>query len=164
MSTAIRRPRSLGELRLLLRVLAVLILVRLLLPCVKLKRLVRWLGSSRTGRAVHPAPLQTVAWYTDALLQRMPSRRRGNCLPRSLTLFFFAARAGLPVRIHCGVRRVGQALEGHAWLTLGPDLFLEKGDPNESYRVIFSYPDPSPGETSAEALALRCGSGWSLHG
>src|SRR5439155_17759138 len=121
MSAALRSPRTAGEYRLLLRVLLVLVLVRLLLPCVRMKRLVRWVGRSHPSRppfrrfAPVPVSLQTIAWYTDALLQRMPAGRHGNCLPRSLTLFFFATRAGLPVRFHCGVRRVGEALEGHAW-------------------------------------------------
>jgi len=142
--------------------LGVLALVRLLLPCVRLKRLVRWLGMPRAGGAVHPAPLQTVAWYTDALLQRMPARGRGHCLPRSLTLFFFAARAGLPVRLHCGVRRTGHALEGHAWLTLGPDLFLEQGDPRAEYAVTFSYPESSADFSGPEGSAHQAFPGRSL--
>jgi hypothetical protein len=157
MSAAMRSPRTAGEYRLLLRVLLVLVVVRLLLPCVRLKRLVRWVGRSQPSRTPHPVSLQTAAWYADALLQRLPAGRRGNCLPRSLALFYFATRAGLPVRFHCGVRRVGEELEGHAWLTLGDQLFLERGDPEGRYAVIFSYPEPSSGETTGEALAYQGG-------
>jgi hypothetical protein len=159
MSAGGKRPRTLEEFRLALRVLAVLVLVRLLLPCVKLKRLVGWAGHADPTRPPRAVPLQTVAWYTDAVLHRMPARRPGNCLPRSLTLFFFATRAGLPVRFHCGVRRDGDSLEGHAWLTLAGQLFLEPGDPEHRYAVTFSYPEPETGETPAETLALQGGSG-----
>jgi hypothetical protein len=150
MSKGPATPREFG---LLLRVLAVLVILRLLLPFVKLKRLVRWLGPTQPPRAADPLPLQTAARYTDALLGRMRYGRRGNCLPRTLTLFFFAARAGLPVQIHCGVRRMGQTLEGHAWLSLHGHPFLERGDPPEIYAVIFSYPDGNRGEAPAEASA-----------
>ena len=159
MSAAMRAPRTAAEYRLLLRVLLVLVLVRVLLPCVRLKRLVRWVGRSHPSRLPHPVSLQTIAWYTDALLRRMPAGRLGNCLPRSLTLFYFATRAGLPVRFHCGVRRVGEALEGHAWLTLGDQLFLERGEPEGRYAVIFSYPEPGSGENPGEALAYQGGPG-----
>jgi hypothetical protein len=157
MSAATKRHGGTREYRLLVRVLAVSSVIRMLLPLVPLKRLVRWLAPSGPSPTPHPVCLQTVAWYTDAVLQRLPYRRRGNCLPRSLTLFYFASRAGLPVRVHCGVRRAGPRLEGHAWLTLGGELFLEPGDLAGSYSVTFSYPDPLTPERPAEVPAYPSG-------
>jgi hypothetical protein len=149
MSAATKRHGGTREYRLLVRVLAVSSVIRMLLPLAPLKRLVRWLAPSGPSPIPHPVCLQTVAWYTDAVLQRLPYRRRGNCLPRSLTLFYFASRAGLPVQVHCGVRRAGPKLEGHAWLTLGGEPFLEPGNLAESYSITFSYPDPlAPGGAS----------------
>jgi hypothetical protein len=150
MSAAAKPRRGSREYRLVFRVLAVSSAIRVLLPIVRLKQLVRWLGPSGPAPAPHPVCLQTVAWYTDAVLQRLPYRGRGNCLPRSLTLFYFASRAGLPVRVHCGVRRAGPRLEGHAWLTLGGEPFLEPGNLAGSYSVTFSYPDSLTPERPAE--------------
>jgi Transglutaminase-like superfamily len=134
-------PRTAPEVLLLVRVAGLLLLLRALLFSVKLKTLVRWLDVNRGARTIDRVTLEKAARYVDALLARMPSPTRGNCLPRSLALFYFARRSGVPVRLHCGVRRVGERLEGHAWLSLQGQPFLETTNPEQSYRVTFSYPE-----------------------
>ena len=70
--------------------------------------------------------LDKIARYTDGVLWRLSFSPKGNCLPRSLALYYFATRCGLPVCLTCGVRRTRNTLEGHAWLTLLERPFLER--------------------------------------
>jgi hypothetical protein len=142
--------------RLVVHVAGLLLLLRLLLFCVKLKTLVRWLDADPSVQRIDPATLPKAARYTDALLARIPFPTRGNCLPRSLVLFHLARRWGLPARLHCGVRRDGQQLQGHAWLSLHGEPFLEASNPEESYVVTFSYPDTGE-EASGPAVTGAAG-------
>jgi hypothetical protein len=151
-----RRPKTGPELWLALRILGLLILIRLLIRLVKLETLLRWLtrDSSRLpapGARLGPscrAPgagswepdWEKAARYTDAFLRRMSFPLPGQCLPRALTLHYLARRSGLPVQFHCGVRRDGDRLQGHAWLTLHGQPFLEPQDPEGTFAVTFTFP------------------------
>src|SRR5438128_2483366 len=81
MSAAMRSPRTAGEYRLLHRVLLVLVLVRWLLPSVRLKRLVRWVGRSHPSRP----PLRPGARVSSlSPVQREPLRDENS--PPALSL------------------------------------------------------------------------------
>ncbi len=134
-------PTTPKEFRHLGRVFCILAGLRLLLPCVKLNRLLGWLALSRVPQATDLSTLQKTVRYVDALLWRFPAQPKGNCLPRSLALYYFATRCGFPVQFHCGVRRMGAKLQGHAWLSLKGEPFLENGNPFRTYTVTFSFPD-----------------------
>jgi hypothetical protein len=144
-------PKTGREIGLLLQVLVVLTAVHLLLPCVKLRTLLQWLEAFPVRGRGDEGTLEKASRYTDALLWRIPTARPGPCLIRSLTLYHFARRWGLPVQVHCGARRVEGALQGHAWLSLNGAPFLESGDPEASYAVTFSYPAPASEPAKAEA-------------
>jgi hypothetical protein len=144
-------PRTGGEIGLLLQVLAVLTMVRLLLPCVKLRTLLRWLEALPVRGRGDEGTLSEASRYADALLWRIPGTRQRPCLVRSLTLYHFARRWDLPVQLHCGARRVGGALQGHAWLSLSGVPLMERGDPEASYAVTFSHPVPASEPAKAEA-------------
>jgi hypothetical protein len=146
-------PRTWPEFCLLVQVFGVLTAFRLLLPWVKLRTLVRWLERRRAAPRDDSLTLGRTTQYTDALLWRIPLRLRGPCLPRALTLFYFARRSGLPVQFHCGVQRTGARLQGHAWLSLNGRPFLERDDPHQSYAVIFSSGDPTSAKSGANSPA-----------
>jgi hypothetical protein len=133
-------PRTLKEVWLLTWVVAVVISLSLLLRWLKLITLVRWLTPSRRCSSNDTEMLKKIARYTDGVLWRLAVSPKGNCLPRSLALYYFATRYGFPVRLCCGVRRMRNTLEGHAWLTLNGRPFLEHGNPELSYTVTFSFP------------------------
>ena len=62
---------------------------------------------------------------------------RSGCLPRGLTLFWFLRRAGLDVELRFGLDPAGE-VDGHCWLTLDGEPYLEKRDPmrfTELYRL-----------------------------
>jgi hypothetical protein len=157
-------PRSVGEWGRLAEVLLLLALLRGLLFGVQLQTLLRWLDALGRYRPVDPGTLERTARFTDALLARLAFPLPGKCLPRSLVLYAFARRARLPVHFHCGVRRAGSRLEGHAWLTLDGRPFLERGDPVESFAVTLTHPEPessphSPTPVVGSPDASRSGRG-----
>jgi hypothetical protein len=88
-------------------------------------------------------PLDDLAYYTDRWLTIFPYNVKGNCFPRSLTLYRLARRHGCHVQFHCGVAKIGETLAGHAWLTLDGKPFLEPADQWRRFTVTFSFP-PSP--------------------
>jgi len=62
------------------------------------------------------------------------------CLFRSLALFSYYRRKGVPVRIAYGVRNSGGTFEGHSWLVLDRAPFLETSDPDGAYSTLYVYP------------------------
>lgn len=121
----------------------VVIRIRLLL---RLKTLPQVLDQlSPLSLPAHPdeAAMRQFVGYVDRWLQLFPYNREGNCFPRSLALYRFARELGYPVVFHCGVRRNASAIHGHAWLTLGPDAFYERGTQWQHFTVTFSY-SPHP--------------------
>jgi hypothetical protein len=84
--------------------------------------------------------MEDVAYYVDRWLALFPYNPKGNCFPRALALFFFARRAGLPVQFKCGVMKLNQQLEGHAWLVLEGHEFLEPSSYWQSFTVTVTFP------------------------
>lgn len=79
-------------------------------------------------------------YYIDRWLGLFPYNPKGNCFPRSLALYRIARRAGYPVAFHCGVRKEGGKLDGHAWLMLDDRPFHEPSGYWRAFTVTFSYP------------------------
>jgi hypothetical protein len=96
------------------------------------------------------AVMGDLVYYVDRWLQLFPYNKKGNCFPRSLALYWFARRLGYPILFHCGVRKEGSNLDGHAWLTLDCQPFFEPGQHWKQFTVTFSYPpDPVAGRVLA---------------
>lgn len=116
--------------------------VRMALRFVSLRRLLAWLacrpGSGGEGQVV----MGDTVYYVDRWLALFPYNPKGNCFPRALTLFFFARRAGLRVQFNCGVMKVCQQLEGHAWLTLDGHEFFEPSSYWQAFNVTLIFPPP----------------------
>lgn len=87
------------------------------------------------------AALRRPAWLDAAavrLLPLLPPRGYGRCLKRSLVLVDLWSRCGLEPRLHLGVRRPGvDALEGHAWVTVG-DPRLDRRTGPEGWEEMWS--------------------------
>jgi Transglutaminase-like superfamily len=140
-------PHSLGELWLLVRVLWMLTLIRIKISRVKLPALLEQLTPSATTVSYDQRKFDKIVGYIDGLIWRVPYTRQRRCMPRALTLYYFAMRCGVGARFHCGVKRREQTLDGHAWLTLDGAPFLEEESHPEEYTVTFSYPaDAIPDE------------------
>ena len=63
---------------------------------------------------------------------------RTGCLTRGITLFWFLRRAGLDVELRFGVDP-GDA-DGHCWLTLDTEPFLEQRDPRDRFTETYRLP------------------------
>ena len=82
----------------------------------------------------------TMRQIVDALTALGAGRPLGICLRRSLLRYYFLRRAGLPLVIHFGDRRLGEDIAGHAWLTLDGQPYHEKPEHIWVHTLMWSYP------------------------
>ncbi len=115
--------------------------IRLALRLVSLPTLLRWLTPGALGPAQDLASLDDAAYYTDRWLTLFPYNPKGNCFPRSLTLYWFARRYGFPVQFQCGVMKLNGKLEGHAWLMCEGKEFFEPSSYWRSFTVTVRFPE-----------------------
>lgn len=87
-----------------------------------------------------PLDHETMRRIVDALTAYGAGRPLGICLRRSLLRYHFLRRAGLPLVVHFGARRLGEEIGGHAWLTLDGQPYHERPEHYQSYTVMWSYP------------------------
>jgi hypothetical protein len=82
----------------------------------------------------------TIRQIVDALIAFGAGRPLGICLRRSLLRYYFLRRAGLPLVIHFGARRLSDDIAGHAWLSLDGLPYYEKPEHTQSHTLMWSYP------------------------
>ena len=129
------RPR---EALLLVQMVAMVSALAVLQRTVSLPRLVRLFDVRRPRREGRLSP-QRLAWLASGLLRRIFGQ--DFCMPRSLVLFHFMRKWAYPVRLHFGIAKQGSKLKGHAWVTLDGEPFAEHGDPRETFKTVYTYPD-----------------------
>lgn len=113
------------------------LLTRLSLP--RLEALLEWSAAGRQSPA--PADPDAVArTVLDMLQVGRPLVRRG-CLTRGITLYYCLRRAGVDVTLHFGMGRVseGDGFDGHCWLALDGEPYLETRDPRCHYATMYSF-------------------------
>ncbi|MCS6290857.1 MAG: lasso peptide biosynthesis B2 protein [Nitrospira sp.] len=130
---------SVRKYRLIVATGVVVVGVRIVSRLTSLRRLLGWLSCEISAGPDEHA-MENVAYYVDRWLALFPYNPKGNCFPRALALFFFARRAGLPVQFKCGVMKLNQQLEGHAWLVLHGHEFLEPSSHWQSFTVTVTFP------------------------
>ena len=120
---------------------------RIALLALLLPGLLRHLSLPALMRMLTPAPSRhrsgavepdRIVRLTDLVLGRMPLVRT-PCLIRSLILYRLLHVAGMPVRVHFGVRHAGGQLAGHGWLTYqGQPVYEPAG--REAFTEMYVYP------------------------
>lgn len=66
---------------------------------------------------------------------------RSGCLTRGITLYWFFRRAGLDVELRFGLDpRAIEPADGHCWLTLDGEPYLEKRDPRLHFTELYRLP------------------------
>jgi hypothetical protein len=133
-----------GERALAARVAITVIAIKLGLRWVALPTLMRWLTPRRRSKSRDPDVLEREIRYTNATLCRLPGRGRLACLPRSLALYRLARLRGIEARLHCGVRRQGDGIIGHAWVTVDGAALLATDDDGAEWKETFTYPPKRP--------------------
>lgn len=83
---------------------------------------------------------KVIRQIVDALTAWGAGRPLGICLRRSLLRYYFLRRAGLPLVIHFGARRQGDALGGHAWLTLQGQPYHEQPQAILTHTEMWRFP------------------------
>lgn len=58
---------------------------------------------------------------------------RGNCLKKSLVLWWLLRRQGLPAQLRIGVRKQAGAIDGHAWVEVDDRLLLDPEQTAQDY-------------------------------
>ncbi len=137
---ALRELRDPGELLLLVRVCgfaaAVPLLMRLPLP--RLAALICRPPRCRLPSAEEVRRLERI--ITLAPRVGRPLVRTG-CLTRGVTLFWFLRHAGLDVDLCFGLDPGrGADIDGHCWLALAGEPFLEPRDPRPRFPELYRLP------------------------
>lgn len=96
--------------------------------------------------------LDRVRRYSHAIITSVLRSRR-PCLLRSLVLYRYCCKQGVPIAIHFGVKSGSNGLDGHSWITLDGALFGESEEVLHSYVAVYSYPAGSDGAGPHQALA-----------
>lgn len=67
---------------------------------------------------------------------------RSGCLTRGVTLYWFLRRAGLEVELRFGLDPddAGDLTDGHCWLTLDGEPYLEPRDPRPRFTEVYRLP------------------------
>lgn len=136
--------RFIGKYVMVLHAGAVLLWIRLMLRTKSLSLVLDTLTAPALNRTSDATILDDWVYYVDRWLQIFPYNAKGNCFPRSLALYWRARRCGYPVYFHCGVKKEGTKLDGHAWLTLERKPFCEMSQQWQRFTVTFSYPAEPP--------------------
>ena len=145
LSTLPSRLRALGELR---SAKELLLLARLVIFAATVPLLMRLplphVAALLTRPPRRPRPATAEIERLERLIALAPRvvgpLVRPGCLTRGITLFWYLRRAGLDVELRFGLDALPDTeTEGHCWLSLDGEPFLEKRDPRprftESYRL-----------------------------
>jgi hypothetical protein len=114
-----------------------------LLPMLPLPALLRRMSARathppRAGDALQPEVVAAVAVRVCRLpMFRMRPFPRA-CMRQSLVLFRALTTMGYPATIHFGVRKDGQNVEGHSWVTLYGRPLAESGSV-EAFAALYSF-------------------------
>lgn len=84
--------------------------------------------------------LDRVRRYSHAIITTILRSRR-PCLLRSLVLYRYCWKHGVPIAIHFGVKSGGNGLDGHSWITLDGAPLFESSETLKPYTIVYSYPE-----------------------
>ena len=135
--TLLRGPRDwLTLAQVCLFAAAVPVVTRLPLP-----RVAALVTRRPTPRRVDPVELERLERVMTLAPRIARPLVRSGCLTRGLTLFWFLRRAGLDVELRFGLDPgAGAPADGHCWLTLDGEPYLERRDPRQHFTELYRLP------------------------
>ncbi len=90
--------------------------------------------------AERPDTAIEIAEMARFLLYRTPLPLHNTCMVRSLTLYHCLRAEGAPASVVFGVKPGKEIREGHAWLELRGEPYLEPDARRRGFSPIFRYP------------------------
>lgn len=113
----------------------------------------------KSARPLDARSVDQVRRYSHVIVAGLMRSRR-PCLLRSLVLYRYCRKYGVPVSIHFGVRSGMGGLEGHSWVTRDGTPLGESDAAVRPYVVVYSFPVSTnatdPHDASAVAGYLEC--------
>jgi len=102
-----------------------------------MSKLTYWVRKFRKHKRVSKEKLEVVIVFVDYVLNNVRGFK-STCLNRSLALFHFLSRMEESVILHFGVKKDGEELKGHGWLTRNGEAFLEKDNSYGDFKPVLS--------------------------
>lgn len=137
-----------------------------LLRTKRLPALLRYLGRSSHAVTNYRASLHAdtrsidrVRRYSHAIITGVLRSRR-PCLLRSLVLYRYCWKQGVPVTIHFGVRPGTDGMEGHSWVTRGGIPLGESEAAVRPYAPVYSHPAGTDGTDLYDPRAATVNVKW----
>jgi hypothetical protein len=126
-------------------------LLPLIVKFLPLPRSMQIITPSKTHRyiKIKNSAQEKIVQYTDYILNLNVWIWRTTCLKRSLLLYRFLKKMGMNVQVCFGVKFTkgmisndkNRNLDGHAWLLLNGEIFLEKNiDMVREYKITYCFP------------------------
>ena len=141
--------------------LAWTLVVPLLKRFFPLPALARLMWADERAASPHRGQQQRIVRAARRLLRARSRRSDENCLDRSLVLYRFLSMASLDPRVVLGVRREGDGVIGHAWVTVDGAPVVE-GSVSEFIPIATIGPagvveaaGDEPPEAAFDALGVR---------
>ena len=136
----LRGPRELARFTYLVAFAAVVpLLMRLPLP-----RLAAVVTRPPGRRRVSPATVERLAALVELAPRVAGPVVRTGCLTRGVTLFWFLRRGGMDVELRFGLDPTDASrptgVDGHCWVAVDGEPFLEKVDPRSRFAEVFRMP------------------------
>lgn len=139
-------------------------LVSISLKLLGFPRTLRWVERTAQGPPLAISPDSAVIGEAARALARV--RRHtpwtGRCLPRALSLWWVLRRRGLAASLNLGARRVGDALEAHAWVVHAGQVIADRATVAQTYDARFvspagrlSFRGDDPAEPYLRSFGLR---------
>ncbi|HLJ40594.1 MAG TPA: lasso peptide biosynthesis B2 protein [Candidatus Acidoferrales bacterium] len=94
----------------------------------------KWHGDALTNQRDDTGALaesQSASRMLDAASRR--GIVRGNCLSRSIALWWLLRRRGIPAQLRIGARKIGNQLEAHAWIEVAGHAINDSDDVQTRY-------------------------------
>jgi len=99
------------------------------------RTLEKWCGDAVLTAQGDEAAMLAEAQSTTRMLDAASRRGivHGNCLSRSMVLWWLLRRRGLPARLRIGARKTGEGFEAHAWVEMANRAINDANDVQQRY-------------------------------
>ena len=127
-----------GDLFSLVHILYLSVAASILQRTTSIPKLIRFFDTDTPPPTKNIEKMERIVWLTDGVLWFLFDE--AFCVKKSLILYHYGRRNGLPIRINFGVQKAGDDLKGHAWVEVDGTPFGEKAESSAPYKVIYSEP------------------------